>query len=122
MISFEQYTKFCISFLGPSKPIDCVLSQWTDWSDKDPQSDYYNPSYEDNYSDYDSSYDDENDNNIPLTTNCSCIKRHAKDKEVQFRRRSLLKEGTIGGKFCHEKTFDIQQCLCGSSKKIRVHI
>ena len=27
-------------------------------------------------------------------------------------------EGTIGGKFCQEKTFDIQQCVCSSSKKM----
>ena len=37
-------------------------------------------------------------------------------KEIQFRRRSLIKEGTIGGKFCQEKTFDVQQCVCSSGK------
>ena len=105
-----------------------MLSEWSNWSDSDPQSDYYNPSYSDSYSDYDSdiSYDESIHENLPITTNCSCIRHRLKDKEsekeVQFRRRSLIKEGTIGGKFCQEKIFDVQQCICRSGKQICFYI
>ena len=117
-----------IYIIGPPKPLDCELSEWSSWRNSDPQSDYYNPT-SDEYPDYDyeiagkasqaSSGDYYED--PPITTECTCINIRTEGNEtineLQFRRRNLVKEGTIGGKFCHEKTFEVQQCVCMPGEK-----
>ena len=117
----------CKYFLGPEGSIDCEISEWTEWRNSDPDYpddyDYKNgPDYDykkvlrkrsSDYNEYESGDDYEDP---PTTSDCTCIRIRFEGNEtineLQYRRRTVLKEGTIGGRFCGEKTFEVQQCVC----------
>jgi hypothetical protein len=102
------------------EPIECIFSEWTEWSDVNPTA---KPSYYDTYAydtpdyDYESDYED-----ATTTSDCTCKQIEVENKtavnELQFRSRSLIKEGTIGGDFCDESATDVQKCICGNGKYI----
>ena len=100
------------------KPIECIFSEWTEWNDVNPNpkpSYYYAYAYDTPDYDYKPDYED-----AMITSNCTCIHIKAENEtaanEIQFRARSLIKEGTIGGKFCNESTEQVQKCICGNGK------
>ena len=117
----------CKYFLGPAGSIDCAISEWTEWRNSDPDypDDYdykIRPDYDykkvlrkrsSEYNEYEGGDDYEDP---PITSDCTCIKIRFEGNEtineLQYRRRTVIKEGTIGGRFCGETTFEVQQCVC----------
>ena len=76
--------------------------------------------------DYDSDYNADYiyDDGLPVVeaTECRCSEKTLEkgcSQEAQWRTRELIKEGTIGGKFCNptsEKTVEVQLCTCTEGK------
>ena len=81
--------------------------------------DYYSEDYDDD------GYVDPDEIEPPTVMNCTCssnrTSQHVVDKELQFRERHVIQEGTIGGKSCNHSSYrnlyEIRQCACTARGK-----
>ena len=144
----DSYNSLSDNFLGPRTPLACETGAWGEWKQSVLSSpafydtgnsgeetslvnseDFVEYEFHDSYVDYNATgdyYEDDTEYNLYIddidvpqeVTNCTCYRTDI-SYELQYRKRQIIKEGTIGGIPCKDKNIkETQNCKCPTYGRI----